>query len=72
MLMSTASGVWEPDDAKFGVMKGDLLTVRSRGSEWSCFDLRTDPGEYAPKPNGEACRDLTALGANAFSAAMRK
>ena len=46
MLVSTASGVWEPDDAKYGVMQGDLLAVRSLGRQWACFDARTDPGAH--------------------------
>jgi hypothetical protein len=49
--LSTASGVWEPDIAKFGVMSGDILVVRGAGGSWSCFDAGRDPGEHVAHPD---------------------
>jgi hypothetical protein len=58
VLMSTASGVWEPDDAKYGAMKGDMLAVRSMGGGWWCYDVRTDPGEHMGHPGMPGCGPL--------------
>jgi len=67
VLMSTASGVWEPDDAKYGVMRGDLLAVRSATGEWWCYDVRADPDERVPKPMIPGCEPLIDLGTRRFT-----
>lgn len=71
-LMSTASGVWEPDDAKFGVMKGEMLAVRSAGGPWACFDLRVDPFERAGKTSMPGCGPLMDYATEHFSDAWRQ
>jgi hypothetical protein len=64
--MSTASGVWDPDIAKFGVMAGDVLVVRGAGGRWDCYDARRDPGEHGPRADMR-CVPLMGLGAQAFA-----
>jgi glucan phosphoethanolaminetransferase (alkaline phosphatase superfamily) len=49
-LMSTTSGVWEADDPKFGVRRGNLLLIGSETRPFACFDNRTDPRERTPAP----------------------
>ncbi len=66
MLMSTASGVWEPDDAKFGVMQGDMLAVRSAVGPWFCYDLRTDARQYIGRTSMPGCGPLMDLGTRKF------
>ena len=66
VLMSTASGVWEPDDAKYGVMQGDVLAVRSAGGAWWCFDIRADPRETQPRGMVPGCAPLIDLGTRRF------
>jgi hypothetical protein len=47
-LMSTATAVWEEDDARFGVMQGERLLVSAAGQPWACFDIEHDQGEWSP------------------------
>jgi hypothetical protein len=47
-LLATSTGVWEPDDARFGVMCGDRVLFGPPGAAWSCFDLSRDPTEHVP------------------------
>jgi hypothetical protein len=67
VLMSTASGVWEPDDAKYGVMQGDMLAVRSAGGGWWCFDIQADPSETNPRGMLPGCHHLIDLGTRRFT-----
>jgi len=67
MLMSTASGVWEPDDAKYGVMRGDMLAVKSMGGGWWCYDVRSDPGEHMGRPGMPGCGPLIDYGTQKFA-----
>jgi hypothetical protein len=67
VLLSTASGVWEPDDAKYGVMQGDLLAVKSAGGAWWCFDIKSDPGEHDPRGSLPGCAPLIDLGTRRFT-----
>jgi hypothetical protein len=71
VLMSTASGVWEPDDAKFGVMKGEMLAVRSAAGPWWCYDVRTDPFERLGKNSMPGCGPLMDLGTQKFGPLWR-
>jgi Sulfatase len=67
VLLSTASGVWEPDDAKYGVMQGDVLAVTSAGGAWWCFDIKADPGERNPRGSLPGCAPLIDLGTRRFT-----
>lgn len=67
VLMSTASGVWDPDDAKYGVMKGDMLAVRSMGGGWWCYDIRTDPREQMGHAGMPGCGPLIDYGTEKFA-----
>lgn len=49
-LMSTATAVWEEDDARNGVMLGERLLVGAGGQPWSCFDVEHDEDEASPLP----------------------
>jgi hypothetical protein len=71
VLMSTASGVWEPDDAKFGVMKGDMLAVRSAVGPWFCYDVHSDPFERLGKTSMPGCGPLMDLGTQKFGPLWR-
>jgi arylsulfatase A-like enzyme len=44
--LSTATGVWEPDIVRSGMMWGDLLVVRGPGGPWSCYDAKEDPTQH--------------------------
>ena len=67
VLLSTGSGVWEPDDAKFGVMKGEMLAVKSAGAGWFCYDIRADPGERVARGSLPGCGPLMDLGTARFA-----
>jgi hypothetical protein len=43
-LLATATSVWEPDDARFGAARDDLVLVGAPGA-WACFDTARDPKE---------------------------
>jgi Sulfatase len=64
--LSTASGVWEPDIAKYGIMAGDLLVVRPATPRWDCFNAKRDPGEHSRAPD-IACLGLVAIGTRTFA-----
>ncbi|HEY3821676.1 MAG TPA: sulfatase-like hydrolase/transferase [Polyangiaceae bacterium] len=67
VLLSTASGVWEPDDAKYGVMQGDLLAVKSATGAWWCYDIKADPEERSPRGMLPGCDSLIDLGTRRFT-----
>jgi arylsulfatase A-like enzyme len=67
VLLSTASGVWEPDDAKYGVMQGDLLAVKSASGAWWCFDIKADPDQRLPRGMLPGCAPLIDLGSRRFT-----
>jgi arylsulfatase A-like enzyme len=48
--LSTASGVWEPNDPQYGLMRGDALLIGSPVSTWVCYDTKRDPQEFFPRP----------------------
>lgn len=64
-LLSTASGVWEPDVTRYGAARGDLLAVRSASPDWACFDAGQDPSQHTPVALGR-CADLVALATRRF------
>jgi membrane-anchored protein YejM (alkaline phosphatase superfamily) len=66
VLMSTASGVWEPDDAKYGAISGDILAVRSAAPGWLCYDARIDPAERWLQPPAR-CAPLVDAASRAFA-----
>jgi hypothetical protein len=55
-LLATATGVWEPDDARFGATEDERALVGAPGA-WTCFDTARDPRERSPLPP-PACDDL--------------
>jgi hypothetical protein len=71
VLLSTGSGVWEPDDAKYGVMKGEMLAVKSAGAGWYCYDIRADPFERAARGSLPGCGPLMDLGTERFAGQWR-
>jgi arylsulfatase A-like enzyme len=72
VVLSTASGVWEePDSPKYGIMRGDLLAVRSARGPWQCYDAKSDPGQHAQAPI-ERCSILIGVGDERFAAALKK
>jgi Sulfatase len=64
--LSTASGVWEPDIAKYGIMASDLLVVRSATPRWDCYDARRDPGEHS-RAQELGCLTLIGIGTETFA-----
>jgi hypothetical protein len=65
-LLATSTAVWEPDDARYGVMRGDRVLVSSAQRSWVCFDLGRDPGEHDALP-ATACGGLLDTARWAFS-----
>jgi Sulfatase len=68
VLLATSTAVWEPDDARFGVMQGDHMLFGSPAAAWSCFDTHRDPHERKPLP-AERCGGLLDLARRAFAGA---
>jgi hypothetical protein len=66
-LLATSTAVWEPDDARFGVIAGSRKLVGSPRS-WECFDTARDPGEQHPLA-ASSCADLLDLVRQGFAAA---
>ena len=69
-LLATSTSVWEPDDARFGVMQGTKLVVGASTGAWSCFDLVLDPREKAPRPATQ-CADLLDIAKSSFADVAR-
>jgi len=67
MLLATSTAVWEPDDARFGVMLGERILFGGPTGSWTCFDISTDPGEHTPHPATE-CPDLLPSAPREFAA----
>ena len=44
--LSTATGVWEPDITRYGMMSGDLLAAGAPHAPWRCYDAHEDPTEH--------------------------
>lgn len=60
--LSTASGVWEPDITRYGVMQGDVLVVGGPRLPWRCYDARDDPGEHRAVNDARCLFALSAAG----------
>jgi glucan phosphoethanolaminetransferase (alkaline phosphatase superfamily) len=69
MLLATSTAVWEPDDARYGVMRGDLALFGGPDGAWSCFDLARDRSERMPRP-ASACGDLASIADSSFAAVL--
>ncbi len=65
-LLATSTAVWEPDDARYGVMRADRVLMSSAQRDWVCFDLVHDPGERVALP-AKACGGLLDTARAAFS-----
>jgi hypothetical protein len=65
VLLATSTAVWEPDDARFGVRRGERVLMGAPQSSWACFDTARDPSERAVLP-AAACRDLREVATRAF------
>jgi glucan phosphoethanolaminetransferase (alkaline phosphatase superfamily) len=65
VLLATATSVWQPDDARFGVAMGERAFIGAPGA-WACFDTNRDPRERSPLAPG-ACDDLAAVVSPSFA-----
>ena len=68
VILSTASGVWEPNDPKFGVMRGEQLLVGTQSTSWRCYPIALDPRELGARPK-EVCGDMVDAARRAFPGA---
>jgi arylsulfatase A-like enzyme len=66
VLLATSTSVWEPDDARFGVMQGDRLLFGGPTGAWACFDLAKDPGERSMR-SPDWCPELLAIARREFA-----
>ena len=64
-VLSTTTGVWEADDPKYGVMRGERLLAFSPGSPFTCFDIAKDPRELSPE-SPALCGPMLAAARRAF------
>jgi membrane-anchored protein YejM (alkaline phosphatase superfamily) len=64
-LLATSTSVWEPDDARYGVMRGERLLFGGPTGNWWCFDIAHDPNERFPKA-ADACGDLLQVARTEF------
>lgn len=65
VFLATSTGVWEPNDARFGVMRREKVIVGAVGAPWQCFDLTRDPGEHSALPVA-SCPGLQEVARGAF------
>ncbi len=65
-LLATSTSVWEPDDARFGVMRGDRMLFGGPTGSWACFDLARDPGEHSMR-SPDWCPELLAIARREFA-----
>ena len=64
-LLATSTSVWEPDDARFGVMQDARLLFGGATGGWRCFDLEKDPGEHSPR-TADWCPELLGVARREF------
>lgn len=67
-ILSTASGVWEPNDPKYGILRSEQLLVGAQSSTWRCYAIRLDPREAFPRSK-ESCGDMLDAARAAFPGA---
>jgi glucan phosphoethanolaminetransferase (alkaline phosphatase superfamily) len=65
-LLATSTSVWEPDDARYGVMRGDRLLFGGPTGSWACFDLAKDPWERSMR-SPDWCPELLAIARREFA-----
>jgi hypothetical protein len=65
VLLATSTGVWEPYDAVFGVMRQERVLVGAPRSPWTCYDLAADPGQKRAAAASK-CQDLRATAERTF------
>ncbi len=65
MFLATSTSVWEPDDARFGAMRGERVAIGAPGGAWLCFDTTRDAAERASLPV-TSCADLVASARGAY------
>lgn len=70
VILSTSSGVWEADEPKYGVMRGDRLLVGSATNRWTCFDMASDPRQGTPL-TGTTCGTMMDAASLAFPSVGR-
>lgn len=66
-LLATSTAVWQPDIARYGVMRGERLLVGGPTGSWACYDMAQDPGQHSPK-DADACADLLTVARREFGA----
>jgi arylsulfatase A-like enzyme len=65
-FVATATGVWEPFDPWFGILRRETAYIGPAGAPWACYDLAHDPGEQSPLPVSPTCVALAAAAKGAF------
>jgi len=65
-LLATSTSVWEPDDARYGVMRGDRMLFGGPTGSWACFDLAKDPTEHSMR-SPDWCPELLAIARREFA-----
>ena len=65
-LLATSTAVWEPDDARYGVMRDGKVLVSSADKAWVCFDVAHDGAERNELP-ATACGELLGIAKGAFA-----
>jgi hypothetical protein len=66
VLLATSTAVWEPDDARFGVMRGDRMLFGGPTGSWACFDLAKDPSEHSMR-SPDWCPELLVMARREFA-----
>jgi arylsulfatase A-like enzyme len=65
-FVATATGVWEPYDPWFGVLRRETAYIGPAGEPWLCYNLGRDPNEQSPLPASPTCAQLAAEAKGAF------
>jgi glucan phosphoethanolaminetransferase (alkaline phosphatase superfamily) len=65
VLAATSTSVWEPDEERFGVMRGERALWGPPKRAWSCWNLATDPLEKHELPARD-CGDLVEIANREF------
>jgi hypothetical protein len=70
--LSTASGVWEPNDPQYGEMRGDSIVIGAPSSTWVCYDTKRDPQEFYPHPGIDCGAQMLDAGEKDFPGVVPK